>query len=100
MINNKKQFKKIPKFKNEDQEREFWTKHDSSEYVDWSKAQKNPSLPNLKPSTRTISLRLPLSMLDQLKEISNKKDIPYQSYIKVILDEKIKQESVGSTNRL
>ena len=73
MINNKKQFKKIPKFKNEDQEREFWTKHDSSEYVDWSKAQKNPSLPNLKPSTRTISLRLPLSMLDQLKEISNKK---------------------------
>lgn len=85
--------KKIPKFKNEDQERDFWAKNDSSDYMDWSKAHKNPTLPNLKPSTKTISLRLPLTMLDQLKILSNKKDIPYQSYIKVILDEKIKEET-------
>jgi predicted DNA binding CopG/RHH family protein len=85
--------KKIPKFKNEDEERDFWAKNDSSAYMDWSKAQKNPVFPNLKPSTRTISLRLPLTMLDQLKSLSNKKDVPYQSYIKVILDEKIKEEA-------
>ena len=85
--------KKIPKFKNEDEERDYWAKNDSTDYIDWGKAQKNPAMPNLKPSTKTISLRLPLTMLDQLKTISNKKDVPYQSYIKVILDEKIKKES-------
>ncbi len=84
--------KKIPKFKNEDEERDFWAKNDSSAYIDWSKAQKNPSFPNLKPSTKTISLRLPLTMLDQLKSLSNKKDVPYQSYIKIILDAKIREE--------
>ncbi len=84
--------KKIPKFKSEDEERNFWANNDSSNYIDWSKAKKNPSLPNLKPSTKTISLRLPLIMLDHLKSLSNKKDVPYQSYIKVILDEKIKEE--------
>ncbi len=84
--------KKIPKFKNEDEERDFWAKNESSNYMDWSKAQKNPALPNLKPSTRAISLRLPLTMLDQLKSLSNKKDVPYQSYIKIILDERIKKE--------
>jgi predicted DNA binding CopG/RHH family protein len=91
--NNIKQLNKTPKFKNEDEERDFWTKNDSTDYVDWDKAQKNPAMPNLKPSTKTISLRLPLTMLDQLKTMSNKKDIPYQSYIKVILDEKIKEEN-------
>jgi predicted DNA binding CopG/RHH family protein len=85
-------FKKIPKFKNEDEERDFWEKNSSTDYVDWSKARKNPALPNLKLSTKTISLRLPLPMLDQLKRLSNEKDIPYQSYIKVILAEKIKKE--------
>lgn len=84
--------KKIPKFKNEDEERDFWAKNDSSAYIDWSKAQKNPGFPNLKPSTKTISLRLPLTMLDQLKSLSNKKDVPYQSYIKIILDAKIREE--------
>jgi len=84
--------KKIPKFKNEDEERDFWAKNDSNNYIDWSQAQKNPSLSNLKPSTKTISLRLPLSMLDQLKSLANKKDVPYQSYIKVMLDEKIREE--------
>lgn len=84
--------KKIPKFKNDDEERDFWAKNDSSEYIDWSKAQKNPSLSNLKPSTKTVSLRIPLTMLDQLKSLANKKNVPYQSYIKVILDEKIREE--------
>lgn len=93
MNKNKEQLKKIPKFKNEDDERNFWANNDSSEYLDWRSGVKNPVFPNLKPSTKTISLRLPLIMLDQLKELSNKKDIPYQSYIKVILDEKIKNET-------
>ena len=87
----KKQLK-IPKFKNEDEEREFWSNIDLSKYYEPSDFKK-ASFPNLKPSTKTISLRLPLSMLDDLKTIANKKDVPYQSYIKVILDEKIKQES-------
>ena len=85
--------KKIPKFKSEDEERAFWAKSDSSDYLDWSKAQKNPNLPNLKPSTKTISLRLPLIMLDQLKNIANKKDVPYQSYIKIVLADIIKEEN-------
>lgn len=85
--------KKIPKFKNEDEERNFWARSDSSNYLDWSKAQKNPNLPNLKPSTKTISLRLPLIMLDQIKNIANKKDVPYQSYIKIVLADIIKEEN-------
>lgn len=83
----------IPKFKDEDEEREFWANNNSTDYIDWKKAKKNPLIPNLKPSTKTISLRLPLTMLDQLKTLSNKKDVPYQSYIKIILDEKIKEEN-------
>ena len=93
MNKNEEQLKKIPSFKNEDKEREFWANNSSEQYLDWRSGVKNPIFPNLKPSTKTISLRLPLIMLDQLKELSNKKDIPYQSYIKVILDEKIKQEA-------
>lgn len=93
MKNNKEQLKKIPHFKNEDEERTFWSNNSSDEYLDWRSGVKNPIFPNLKPSTKTISLRLPLIMLDQLKELSNKKDIPYQSYIKVILDERINQET-------
>lgn len=81
-------FKKIPKFKNEEEELEFWTKNDSTEFVDWSKA-KPVSLPNLKPSTKTISLRLPESILEQMKIIANKRDVPYQSLIKIFLKERI-----------
>ena len=92
MIKKKKTLKKIPKFRNENEERKFWATHDSTEHIDWSKGFTNPVFPNLKPSTKMISLRLPLNMLYRLKEISNKKDIPYQSYIKVILDERIRQE--------
>ena len=83
--------KKVPNFKSEDQEWDFWSNQDSTEYVDWEKA-KRVSLTNLKPSTRTISVRLPESMLDDLKMLANKKDIPYQSLLKVYLSERIKDE--------
>jgi predicted DNA binding CopG/RHH family protein len=77
--------KSIPKFKSEKAEREFWKKHDSSEYLDWSKAR--PAIfPNLKPTTQTISLRLSTSLLHRVKTEANKRDVPYQSLIKVILD--------------
>jgi len=87
-----KKFKKIPKFKNENEEREFWATHDSTEYVDWSKAIKNPIFPNLKPSTETISLRLPKYLLARLKELANSKDVPYQSLLKIFLSERIDKE--------
>ena len=83
--------KKIPRFKNEDEEREFWATHDSAEYIDWNKANK-VVFPNLKPSTKTISLRLSESLLDELKFLANKKDVPYQSLMKVFLTEKVKEE--------
>ncbi len=83
--------KEIPKFRNEDEERRFWSEHDSAEYVDWSKARRSV-FPNLKPSTKTISLRLPESMLEQLKLLANKKDVPYQSLVKVFLSERIESE--------
>ena len=83
--------RKIPKFKSEDEEREFWTTRDSTEYVDWKKA-KRVVLPELKPSLKTISLRLPKSMLEELKLLAHKRDVPYQSLLKVFLSEKIKEE--------
>jgi predicted DNA binding CopG/RHH family protein len=82
--------KKIPKFKSEAEERAFWETHDSSEYVDWSKAQP-ASMPNLKLSTKTISLRLPEALLNRIKIEANKRDIPYQSLIKAWLAEDVKQ---------
>lgn len=86
-----KPLKKVPHFKTEDAERSFWDKHDSAEYLNWSKA-KSVRFANLKPSTETISLRLPESMLTEIKVLANKKDIPYQSLIKLILAEKIETE--------
>lgn len=83
--------KKIPKFKSEDEEREFWATHDSTEYIDWKKA-KRIVLPELKPSLKTISLRLPESMLEELKLLAHKKDVPYQSLLKIFLSEKISEE--------
>lgn len=83
--------KRIPDFKNEDEEREFWKDHDSTEYLDWQKADR-AIFPRLKPSTKTISLRLPESMLDELRQLANKRDIPYQSLIKSFLRERIDQE--------
>ena len=78
--------KKMPEFENEAEERKFWESHDSTEYVDWSRAQR-ASLPKLKPSTKTISLRLPEALLDRIKIEANKRDMPYQSLIKAWLTE-------------
>ena len=86
-----KKLKKIPKFNTEDEEREFWSKADSTNYVDWTKA-KRVSFPKLKPSTKTISIRLPEHLIDGLKALANKRDVPYQSLIKIILNERIDQE--------
>mgnify|MGYP003530024530 CR=1 FL=1 len=82
--------KNPPKFKTTAEERSFWEKNDSSEFVDWSKAVR-VAMPNLKPSTRTISLRLPEMLLDNIKMEANKRDIPYQSLIKAWLAEDVKQ---------
>ncbi len=83
--------KDIPTFESKDEEREFWATHDSTEYIDWGEA--SPAyFPKRKPSTKSISLRLPEMMLDQLRLIAHKRDVPYQSLIKVFLYERIKQE--------
>lgn len=83
--------KKIPEFRTEDKEREFWSVHDSTEYVDWSSATP-VQLPNLKATLRTISLRLPVAMIEELKILANKRDVPYQSLLKVFLAERIATE--------
>lgn len=83
-----KPLKKIPKFASEAEERAFWEANDSTHYVDWAKA-KRATLPNLKPTTKTISLRLPQHMLDSIKAAANARDVPYQSLIKVWLQEKL-----------
>jgi predicted DNA binding CopG/RHH family protein len=83
--------RKTPKFKNEDEERDFWASHDSTEYVDWSKA-KDVILPNLKPTLKTISIRLPEIMIEELKLLANKRDVPYQSLMKIFLAERVEQE--------
>lgn len=79
--------KSVPKFRSEAEERRFWESHDSGDRVDWSKAER-VRLPNLKPSTTSISLRLPVSLLDRIKVAANKRDVPYQSLIKAWLAEK------------
>jgi len=84
----RKRPKVIPKFANEAAERTFWEKNDSTEYLDWTKAQP-AAMPNLKPSTQTISLRLPQHLLDSIKSAANSRDVPYQSLIKVWLQEKV-----------
>jgi predicted DNA binding CopG/RHH family protein len=83
--------KKIPKFKNEAEERLFWQQHDSSEYIDWSDAEE-VVFSRLKPTTRTISIRLPESMIEELKLLANKRDVPYQSLLKIFLSERIDSE--------
>lgn len=82
--------KKTPEFKSEAEERAFWESHDSSKYVDWDKARLT-SFPNLKPSTKTISLRLPEGLLNRIKIEANKRDMPYQSLIKAWLAENVKE---------
>jgi predicted DNA binding CopG/RHH family protein len=90
--------KKIPEFRNEEEEFEFWSKADSTEYLDWSKA-KRVKLPNLKPTLRTISIRLPVSMVEDLKILANQRDVPYQSLMKVFLAERVAQERTMKRKR-
>ena len=83
--------KKMPKFKNEEEEREFWSDHDVTDYVDFSDARE-ALFPDLKPTTRTISVRLSETLIDKLKTLANKRDVPYQSHLKVLLAEKVDEE--------
>ena len=86
------------KSKSERRERAFWAKHDSAEFIDWRKAKK-VVLPNLKPSVRTISIRLPEMMLEELKMLANRRDIPYQSLLKIFLAERLKDELEHSSSK-
>jgi predicted DNA binding CopG/RHH family protein len=90
-----RKLKKLPKFKSEEEEAEFWATHDSTEYVDYSKA-KRIVFQNLKPSTKTISIRLPESLIEHLKVLANKRDVPYQSLLKIFLSEKVEEELHGA----
>ena len=83
--------KQIPVFKNEEEERKFWVTHDSTEYINWNRAER-VTFSNLKPSVKKISLRLPASMLEELKLLANKRDVPYQSLLKIFLAERIEKE--------
>ena len=86
--------KKLPKFKNEQQEREFWAKNDVTDYFD-VKGGKKMNLPKLKPSTQTISIRLPEDLLEEIKVLANKRDVPYQSLIKILLRESLDDDSAA-----
>lgn len=86
-----KNLKKIPNFTTEEEEREFWLTHDSTEYLDWSKARM-AVFPNLKPSTESISLRLPSPLLARIKQLANAQDVPYQSLMKVYLSDRVEKE--------
>lgn len=90
--------KKIPEFGNEDDERKFWAAADSTEYLDWS-AGKRLKFVNLKPSLRTISLRLPVSMIEDLKVLAHRRDVPCQSLLKVFLAERLAQERLPPSRR-
>lgn len=90
-----RKLKKIPKFKSEAEETEFWATHDSTEYIDYSTA-KRIVFPNLKPSTKTISIRLPESLIEHLKLLAHKRDVPYQSLLKMFLSEKVEEELHGT----
>ena len=85
-----KRIKKLPRFKSEDEEREFWATHDSTDYVDWSKV-KLTLFSNLQPSSRTISIRLPEYLLANIKFLANQRDVPYQSLLKMLLADKVKE---------
>jgi predicted DNA binding CopG/RHH family protein len=86
-----KSSKRIPTFRDEDEERKFWSGSDSTEFLDWNEAEV-ASFSNVKPTTRSISLRIPETMLEQIRTIANKRDVPYQSLIKMFLKDRINQE--------
>lgn len=83
--------KPMPKFRTEEEEAQFWAEQDSTEYIDWRGAERR-KFPKLKPTLRTISLRLPVSMIEDLKVLANKRDVPYQSLLKVFLAERLEKE--------
>lgn len=83
--------KPIPRFDQEDKEQQFWSRHDSADYVDWSQAQA-VTLPELRPTLKTISLRLPASLIAELKRLANRQDVPYQSLLKMFLAERVRYE--------
>jgi predicted DNA binding CopG/RHH family protein len=83
--------KQIPQFRSEEEERRFWSEHDSTEFIDWQAAERR-RFPHLKPSLRTISLRLAVSMIEDLKMLANKRDVPYQSLLNVFLAERLEKE--------
>jgi predicted DNA binding CopG/RHH family protein len=87
----RKVLKPIPKFRSDEEAGEFWMTHDTTDYVDWTKARR-VSFPNLRPSTATISLRLPQGLLNDLRILANERDVPYQSLLKVYLAERIAEE--------
>jgi predicted DNA binding CopG/RHH family protein len=91
MAKRKRNLKPIPEFGTETEERRFWETHDSTRYVDWSSA-KLVRFSNLKPSTETISLRLPAGLLADLKALANRQDVPYQSLLKVFLADRVARE--------
>jgi predicted DNA binding CopG/RHH family protein len=81
----------VPRFRTEDEERAFWSTHDSADYVDWSKTERG-AFGGLRPSVRSISLRLPEALLERIKTIANKRDVPYQSLMKIFLAERVREE--------
>ncbi len=87
-----KKLKPVPNFATEAEERQFWETHDSSDYINWTRAER-VNLPNLKPTTTSISLRLPISLLERIKIAANKRDVPYQSLIKTWLAEKLQTKA-------
>lgn len=90
--------KTLPRFRSEKAERDFWLTHDAAAYVDLGKAR--PAVfPELKPSTRTISLRIPESLLAKIKTLANKRDVPYQSLMKLLLDERVQEELTAAGKR-
>jgi len=89
--------KKLPEFKNEDAERKFWATADSTEYVDWPSGKRKKFV-HLKPSLKTISLRLPVSMIEDLKVLAHRRDVPYQSLLKVFLAERLARERRAASN--
>ncbi len=89
-----KKSKKVPKFKNEQQERFFWEKNDVTDYFNLKNGNKM-NFPNLKPSTQTISIRLPEDLLEEIKVLANKRDVPYQSLIKILLRESLDDDSAA-----
>lgn len=83
--------KEIPEFRSEDEERAFWAKHDSADYVDWTQSQRT-TFPNLRPTLQTISIRLPVLMIEEIKTLARKRDVAYQSLMKMMLAESLKKE--------